>query len=290
MQTFESNIIGQYGKIGEQWVHALPSIISQIEKEHHLTELSVFPNLSWHYVLSAVMNEKEVVLKLGLDTKMLKQEALALSAFSGKGAIKLLHESKGYLITQKAQPGDSLIDYFPYREMEALEIVWDVMTQLHHMSFEKKWIGGHVRDWLRPLEQNRDLPQNLLKKARVKAAELLSSTTQECLLHGDLHHDNILQNGHHYISIDPKGVWGEPAFEVAAFIRNPTHCLLKDSRPQEVIHNRICFFAERLHLNPNRILDWCFVHSMLCWIWAKEDKVNTDNFKKITELFNDLNL
>ena len=69
MGTFESNIISQYEKVGEEWISALPSIISQIEIENHLTDLSVFPNLSWHYMLSGLIDEKKVVLILRVITK-----------------------------------------------------------------------------------------------------------------------------------------------------------------------------------------------------------------------------
>lgn len=41
------------------------------------------------------------------------------------------------------------------------------------------------------------------------------------LLHGDFHHDNILLgNDGEYIIIDPKGVIGDPVFDIARFILN----------------------------------------------------------------------
>ena len=42
----------------------------------------------------------------------------------------------------------------------------------------------------------------------------------ECLLHGDLHHDNILQCDDGYKLIDPKGVIGPLSLEPARFIGN----------------------------------------------------------------------
>lgn len=52
------------------------------------------------------------------------------------------------------------------------------------------------------------------------------------MLHVDLHHDNILQNGNEWLVIDPKGVVGEPAYEVAAFIHNPMPELLTHADAQ----------------------------------------------------------
>lgn len=41
------------------------------------------------------------------------------------------------------------------------------------------------------------------------------------LLHGDFHHDNILlSNNGDYVIIDPKGVIGDPVFDIPRFILN----------------------------------------------------------------------
>lgn len=79
-----------------------------------------------------------------------------------------------------------------------------------------------------------------------------------CYSTGDLHHDNILQNSDDearysfsdggWLVIDPKGVIGEQAYEVAAFIRNPIPELLTHDDAPTIIHNRITRFAELLEL------------------------------------------
>jgi streptomycin 6-kinase len=38
---------------------------------------------------------------------------------------------------------------------------------------------------------------------------LLSSPCKQLVLHGDLHHDNILNDGNDWLTIDPKGIIGE---------------------------------------------------------------------------------
>jgi len=40
------------------------------------------------------------------------------------------------------------------------------------------------------------------------------------VLHGDLHHFNILSSGDRWLAIDPKGIIGEPEFEPAAYLEN----------------------------------------------------------------------
>jgi len=95
--------------------------------------------------------------------------------------------------------------------------------------------------------------------------------------------------------IDPKGVIGEPAYEVVAFIRNPIPELLNHADATNIIHNRIAHFAEFLKLPSQRILDWCFVQAVLSWVWAIEDlslealaqgdACDIAYFKNLTEFF-----
>ena len=108
------------------------------------------------------------------------------------------------------------------------------------------------------------------------------------LLHGDLHHDNILQNGHDWIAIDPKGVVGTSDYEVAAFIRNPIPELLTLVDPKSIIHDRISAFSTTLGIPQERILDWCFVQSVLSWIWAIEDGCDYGYFKRLTAVFDEM--
>ena len=105
------------------------------------------------------------------------------------------------------------------------------------------------------------------------------------MLHGDLHHDNILQTANNWVVIDPKGVIGEPAYEVAAFIRNPIPELLNHADAPNIILNRITRFSEALKLSERRIIDWCFVQAVLAWVWALEDSCDTTYFEQLTKIF-----
>ena len=52
-------------------------------------------------------------------------------------------------------------------------------------------------------------------------SELLSSAGEPMLLHGDLHHYNILAAERQpWLAIDPKGVVGDPVYETGVFLYN----------------------------------------------------------------------
>ena len=54
------------------------------------------------------------------------------------------------------------------------------------------------------------------------AETLLSSPKDELLLHGDIHHGNILDFGERgWLAIDPKGLFGERGYDDANLFFNP---------------------------------------------------------------------
>jgi streptomycin 6-kinase len=214
----------------------------------------------------------------------LKREAFALKCFAGYCVVKVLAEDNGMLLLQRAVPGASLKCYFPDREQESIEIVCGVMKKLHQANIPVAHNFPHIRDWLAALDKDWPIPDEYLQKARKLQNQLLKTACPDSLLHGDLHHDNILQNGDDWLVIDPKGVIGEPAYEVAAFIRNPIPELLTHADAPNIIQGRITSFAEALELPSQRILDWCFVQAVLAWVWALEDGCDTGYWERLVEV------
>ena len=166
-------------------------------------------------------------------------------------------------------PGNSLKSYFPKKDLEAVQIAVELMQKLHQAPINNNL--SHIRDWLKALDKDVDIPFSILKKARRLRDELLKTSYKQAFLHGDFHHDNIIQNGKDWVAIDPKGVIGDPAFEAAAFIINPIPELFDSNNASDIIEKRIIEFSRLLNIDINRIKDWCFVKNVLCAIWALND-------------------
>jgi len=282
---FESNIINIYGKKGQQWLDDLPKLITQVEATYGLSNLKPVEALSYNYVLTGFQGSKAVILKLGLDIDGLKREAAALIAFDGFGVVQIFSENTGLLLLECAVPGISLKSYFPDNDDQAINITANVINRLHKAPIPSTHAFPHIKDWLEALDGDLEIPVHTLQKAREIRDKLLKTAEADVLLHGDLHHDNILQNVNDWVAIDPKGVIGEPAYEVAAFIRNPIPELLNHVDATTIIHNRITYFAEALTLHSGRIIDWCFVQAVLAWIWALEDGCDMSYFAQLTKIF-----
>lgn len=273
-----------YNDKGKNWLDELPALVSQIASKLQLRDLKKLSNLSYHTVMSGFQGNNPIILKLGLDGDALKQEALALKCFADCGAVKVLVAEEGMLLLERAIPGTSLKCYFPDKESGSLDIACQIIKKLHRGNLSNTHHFPHLKEWLAALDGDLKIPLQILQKARELRDQLLESAGPDRLLHGDLHHDNILQNGDDWVVIDPKGVMGELAYEVTAFIRNPMPELLRMPNAAEIIQNRIAVFSDMLNIPKTRITDWCFVQGVLSWVWALEDGCNTSYFEQFMYL------
>jgi streptomycin 6-kinase len=298
MKLFESNIISIHGDAGRKWLTDLPHMVENFAVAWRLSGLKPVDNLSYNYVLSGFRERQPVILKLGLDIKDLNTEAAALNAFNGHGAVEVLDQTPGALLLERATPGHSLKRFFPNLDDEAIVIASEVIRKLHRIPKINLQGFPTINDWLTSLDTNYEILGHYLPKARTLRNELLSTMNNPILLHGDLHHDNILAHGNEWKIIDPKGVMGELAYEVGCFIRNPieagcfirhpTSQLLNSSNALPIIKNRIDGFAKYLNLDPDRILKWCFVQAVLAIVWTVEDNIDSTNFMHLTKIFDTL--
>lgn len=286
MKQLEKDIINSYGKTRKQGLNNLAQLTNQIEANYGLSNLKSVENLSYNYVLSGLKGSQPIILKLGLDITQLNQEAIALDSFNGFGTVSVLEAQEGMLLLERAVPGISLRRLFPEKDNEAIDITSECLKRLHRAPIPHSHPLPNIKDWLIALDKDLRIPADYLHKARVLRDELIATSATSVLLHGDLHHDNIVQNGHDWVVIDPKGVIGEPAYEVAALIRNPIPELLQHPDLANIIQNRITKFASRLKLAKRLIIHWSYVQSVLAWSWALEDNHDETYFRTLTALFN----
>ena len=139
-----------------------------------------------------------------------------------------------------------------------------------------RWASG-----LQRLRQEFDggcgpFPVRLVEQAAALFEQLLASSDAPVLLHGDLHHYNILSaDGAGWLAIDPKGVIGEPAYEAGALMRNPLNV---ESWPnlQQTLARRADILADELGFDRQRILGWSMAQSVLAGWWTYEDSGRYD--------------
>ena len=268
------------GEAGVAWVRSLPDLLAGCARRWSLTILPPFPNLSYNYVAPALRADgTPAVLKVGYPNPELLSEIQSLRVYAGRGIIQLLEsdETEGALLLERLEPGVSLARLDDDREATA--IAAGVMRDLRQPAPpDHAFIT--VADWTWGLQNLRPrfdgttgpLPAYLVEAAETLFAELLPSMAAPVLLHGDLHHDNILSATRRpWLALDPKGILGEPAYEVGTLLRNPMPQLLTWPNPQQIMARRVDQLADALGFDRRRIIGWGLAQAVLSAWWSIED-------------------
>ena len=93
----------------------------------------------------------------------------------------------------------------------------------------------------------------------------------EVVLHGDLHHDNILSSGDGWLAIDPKGVLGDPAWEVGPYLYNNLPDTAGEGSWRATIRRRADQFAAELGLDRRRIYGCSKAYAALSCAWSLDE-------------------
>jgi streptomycin 6-kinase len=89
-------------------------------------------------------------------------------------------------------------------------------------------------------------------------------------LHGDLHHENIVHGPRGWLVIDPAGLIGDAALDVANMFSNPLD-RFDLTRNEERIATMAGIFAETLGRDVRTILRYAFAYGCLSAAWHNED-------------------
>jgi streptomycin 6-kinase len=200
--------------------------------------------------------------------------------FDGGGVVRVFEHTGGAVLMERLLPGTSLSNLtLNGSDKDSTEILAGVIERMSPREAPEKI--PTVEDWGKGFQRylatgDPRIARPLVESAHRLFSDLCISQKKTRLLHGDLHHYNVLLDSQRgWLAIDPKGVIGELEYEIGAILRNPVE------RPElfldrPVIERRIEKLTARLKLNYERMLAWAFAQAVLSAIWEIEDGFEAD--------------
>lgn len=276
MNKLIENITNIHGQSGKQWIHHLPDIVNALAEYWQLSQITPVDNMTYNYVAKAVThNQQPVILKISCDKISGDHEKEALLYFSGNASVKMLDHNEQYhaMLLEQAIPGISLKSLYPDQIDYVMDCYAATINKLHAKPLPHQHSYKHVREWLQAIDKvnSNHIPEDLINHAIQIKNELLSYTSLDVFLHGDLHHDNIIKNDNEWVTIDPKGIVGNAEFEVAAFDFIHASEFHRKSEMNNLYQSRINLLAKKTRLQPERIKKWVYVRLILSAVWSIED-------------------
>lgn len=219
------------------------------------------------------------VLKIGRPWNEVRTEVNLLREYGGGRFCSVFDWDleHGVILEEYIHPGSRL------REEPSLEkrlsVFSNLFIGLHIPSSQSElyptyyeWVN-RITEYMSKKEDYKEL-YKLMRKAEAICSSLCRDYSKKLLLHGDLHHDNILLGeNNQYRIIDPKGVIGDPIFDIPRFILNEFYGL--DDVPYDIYSSHVetisSYFQKSIGVPMDVIQKCVFVETTMANCWNVEN-------------------
>lgn len=211
-----------------------------------------------------------VILKINPHITQLQSEYQMLAQLSGRHNCKVyaFDENAGLLLEEHIFPGTTL-----RREMsleKRLQVFLQIFQEIHMPADS----GATYLNWLEHICEycvSHQTAVDMASLAHLFCVEMFGKYPDRVLLHGDLHHDNLLlRTDGSYAMIDPKGIIGPAIMDLPRFILNEldtTHSCSDRQHIEEVIRR----LDQQSGYPAADIGKLFYMETVLEYIWCLED-------------------
>lgn len=226
----------------------------------------------WSHLLPVRYKGAPAMLKVA-TTEEERQGNSLMVWWNGGGAAPVLAHDEYALLMERAMGPVSLGEMVRTgQDDEASRIICAVAGKLHAHKNKKPSALTPLSQWFEELYPAANQYGGVLLKASNVAKELLSDQQDIVVLHGDIHHGNILDFGTSgFLAIDPKGLIGERCFDFANIFCNPDFEVA--TRPGRLAH-QLDILSKAAELKPERLLKWVLAYAGLSAAWSIQDGID----------------
>lgn len=193
-----------------------------------------------------------------------------MSWWAGEGAARVYaHDESAVLMARATGSGSLRHMALNGQDDEASRIACAAVARLHaprqsppegllslQSAFQSLWVAAEHEG-------------GVLHDCAATARALLAGQQDIVVLHGDIHHDNILDFGARgWLAIDPKRVMGDRGYDYANLLCNPD---LPTCNDPVRFKRQLDVIAQAANLSHPRLLQWVVAHAGLSAAWFLED-------------------
>jgi len=269
----ENKIIAHFG------ANFYAKLVLDLEEYARLWGLSDFEQIDYYSVncIFKCFSNKHgsCILKIGNPSRETYTEYHMLREYNGRGFCKVYQSdiANGVLLIERIIPGIQLRAE-PNLD-KRLDMFCGLWSRLHIKASNKtvyptymQWVS-RITQYMREINEQKNLFRKMLRAEEI-CHSLCEKYPGEMLLHGDLHHDNILlDKDNSYLAIDPKGVVGDIVFDIPRFILNEFGDTIDDC-----LVNKIAYITQelskKLHIPQYDIHRLLFVEICMANSWSVE--------------------
>ncbi|MEV6415386.1 aminoglycoside phosphotransferase family protein [Kribbella sp. NPDC051718] len=260
--------VGSRGPEWADWLDRLPKLVGELLAQWELRVDGGSAYGECALVVPVLAKDgTPAVLKVQFPHVEAETEHLALRAWDGNGAVKLLRADprRFALLLERLQPRDLTT----VGDLEACEIVAASYKKLHVAAGPQyRALSDEVKRWIegfRQLPASAPVPHRYVEQAISLATDFASDPACDGkLIHTDLHYENVLAADREpWLVIDPKPLSGDPYFEVAPLIWNRWDEVVATGDIRFRVRQRFYAAIDTAELDEERARDWIIVRQMI---------------------------
>jgi streptomycin 6-kinase len=275
-EEFAERTVAREGTAGREWIAALPDRVQALCAHWGLAVDGPPMHGGLSLVVPVRRGDELCVLKIawvGIET-----EAIALRAWDGRGAVRLLEVAP----TQHAM----LLERLDYRRTlndvglaEAIGIAGRLLRRLAipapaGLRQLPTVAGGLARDLPALWERTgRPMPRPVLETVRALADQLAATRPAHLLVNFDLYYDDVLAGGREpWLVVDPMVVAGDPEYGIGPLLWRR----LEDIEAQGGIERHFRALIAAAALDPALARAWTLVRCVEYWLWGLSNGLTYD--------------
>ncbi len=273
-----------YGEAGQAWVDAAPDLVVE-RLDAWRSRVDGSPtNGMWALIVPVVREDGvRAVMKLAPQLEEhIRNEHLALRAWNGNGAVRLLESDprSGAMLLERLDATSPLMDIAD--GLEALRILSELMARLTALPAPPGLrllsdVGADLLERVRSVLK-RSIPaskRTLLLDCAAALEEVLPEPGDR-LVHGDLHYDNVLAPGpddprEPWLAIDPSPIAGDPGFDLLSALHNRWNEAVATGDAPRAVRRRFDLMTDVVGLDRERAAAWTLARILQNMLWDIEN-------------------
>ncbi len=269
-------------RFGADFYNSINKIISLLMSRWGIIELNLIKSFSSSIIFRGVSKEfKSVIIKVFSNKEEFIGEVNALRYFAKGLVCKLLDVDYANLavLEEMVLPGTQLAKEKNIKTRS--HVFCDLYKQLHYtrnadsLQFNKKDLDylKSYKDWIYSIteymrkQDNGDEFTDYMVRAKKLYLNLSGKYTQIGLLHGDLHYYNILKAENGYKIIDPKGIIGNPIFDISRYMLNEFWDNKNSIKVDEIMDTVFEVLSSSLGISRKVLSELLYIEGVMgvCW-------------------------
>lgn len=278
LDDFTGYTRARIGPEADEWLSRVPAFLRELTARWDLTLGEPFTGGVIGFTMPAERGSdaEPVVLKLSYPDGWFADETRAIAVSGGDGMVRLLDDdANGAQLMERAIPGTSLLE--ERDELAGNELAAGLLQRLWRPAPEGfVTVAEEATRWADSMPRRHERARAPFERPLIDLAvetlgDLVATEGTPVLLHGDLHHGNVLAAQREpWLSIDPKPLVGEREFDVTALLRDRREDVLADPDPHARLQRRFDQLSDLFDCDRRRLREWSFAILVDYALWDFE--------------------